>query len=120
LVLSYTIFKAEIFKNDKEREIPIFGTIYRPKIYILTNLMIQVINLVFYGGILILIESGLLNKWFNILRIKLMRENNVTFSNPQQAQSINYNSNEIIKDDPTSKDEINKKKDGFIRYSRSC
>ena len=108
LVLSYTIFKAEIFKNDKEREIPMFGTIYRPKIYILTNLMIQVINLVFYGGILILIESGILNKWFNILRLKLMRENNVTFSNPQQAQSIIYNSNEIIKDDPTSKDEINK------------
>ena len=107
LVLSYTIFKAEIFKNDKEREISIFGTIYRPKIYILTNLMIQLINLVFYLGLLILIESGLLNKCLNNLKVKLIRENNVTFSNPQPSP-IFYNENEIIEGEINSRDEINK------------
>ena len=110
LVLSYTNFKAEIFKNDKEKEIPIFGTIYRPKIYILTNLMIQIINLVFYLGILILIESGLLDKCFNNLKVKLIRENNVTFSNPQPSPII-YDGNdipEIIQAEINSRDEINR------------
>ena len=106
LILSYTIFKAEIFKNDKEREIPGFGVIYRPKIYILTNLMTQSINLVFYIGVLILLESGILDKLFNKLKTKLMRENNITFSNPDPTKCIVYDGDEIPREDIISKNEL--------------
>ena len=117
LVLSYTIFKAEYLKNLEQFEIPIFGAIYRPKVYILTNLMIQAINLVFYTAVLILFESGILSKWFNKLKIKLMREGNVTFSNPQPSGDIVYNANEYLQEDVNSKNEINilQKNNGYIK-----
>ena len=58
----------------KEFKIPIFGKIYRPKEYILTSLMAQCINLVFYLGVMILFESGILDVFFNYLKVKLMNE----------------------------------------------
>ena len=113
LVLSYMIFKAEIFKDFNEFEIPIFGKIYRPKEYILTSLMVQCINLVFYICILILLESEILEKFFNWIKVKIMKENNVTFSNPQISEEIQINNNNMNtlyfkkENDVNSKDDLN-------------
>ena len=117
LILSYLIFNAEFFKNLTEFEIPLFGKVYRPKDYLLTSLMVQSINLVFYICILILFESGYLEQCFNSIKVKLMNENNITFSNPQITQEENINNN-VNKDqkkivniynkyDINSKDNIN-------------
>ena len=114
LVLSYMIFKAEIFKDFNEFEIPIFGKIYRPKEYILTSLMVQCINLVFYFCVLILLESEILEKFFNWIKVKIMKENNVTFSNPQISEEIQINNNNNMntlyfkkENDVNSKDDLN-------------
>ena len=120
LIISYIIFKADIIKNLKEFEIPLFGKIYKPKIYIFTSIMVQCINLVFYTGVLILFESGKIEEFFNFLKVKLMNENNISFSNLQISDEMmvnneinnninNYNNEIIIKyEDLNSKDEINR------------
>jgi ABC-type multidrug transport system ATPase subunit len=108
LVLSYTFFSADFIENLNEFEIPLFGKIYKPKVYILTSLMVQAINLVFYFLVIILFESNILEECFNYIKVKLMRENNVTFSNPQINND--YYSDEVIiknEDEIGSKDELN-------------
>ena len=120
LIISYIIFKADIFKKLNEFEIPIFGKIYKPKVYILTSLMVQCINLVFYIGVLILLESGYIEVFINFIKVKLMNENNISFSNLQISDemminndinnNLNNNYTEIIVkyNDPNSKDELNR------------
>ena len=108
LVFSYSFFNFEFFENLNEFEIPIFGKIYKPKVYLLTSLMVQVINLVFYFLVIILFESSILEDCFNYIKVKLMRENNITFSNPQ-INNLNYSDENIVKQENQidSKDEIN-------------
>ena len=114
LVFSYLIFNGKIFKDLDEIQMSIFGKVFRPKVYLLTSLMIQAINFIFYSCLLILFESGILRKLLNNLKIKLSREDNITFSNPQIPQEViinnNINKNEDKKD-ITSEDEI------YIRYN---
>ena len=90
LTFSYIIFKFISNYTDKEEyTLPTFGTIYTPKIYIYTSLMISFINLVFYLCLLILLESGILKKFFNNLKVKcLIRESNITFSNEQMPEEF--------------------------------
>jgi ABC-type multidrug transport system ATPase subunit len=109
LVLSYTFFSADFFENFNEFEIPLFGKIYKPKVYIFTSLMVQAINLVFYFLVIILFESSILEECFNYIKVKLMRENNITFSNPQINNNDYYSDEVIIKNENeiNSKDEIN-------------
>ena len=95
LILSYFIFKVDILKDKTEYVIPIFGKIYKPKVYILTSLMVQCINLVFYTGVLILFESGYIEVFLNFLKVKLMNENNISFSNLQISNEMMINNNEI-------------------------
>ena len=119
LILSYLIFNADIFKDLTEFEIPIFGKIYKPKVYLLTSLMVQCINLVFYTGVLILFESGYIEVFLNYLKVKLMDENNVSFSNLQISDEMminnginnninNFNNYVIFQYDSNSKDELNR------------
>ena len=108
LVFSYTFFSANFFENLTEFEIPLFGKIYKPKEYILTSLMVQAINLVFYFLVIILFESSILEECFNYIKVKLMRENNITFSNPQINND--YYSDEVViknENELNSKDEFN-------------
>jgi len=109
LVFSYSFFNAEFSENLNEFEIPLFGKIYKPKVYILTSLIVHVINLVFYFLVIILFESSILEDCFNYIKVKLMRENNITFSNPQINND--YYSDEIIVKNENgelgSKDEFN-------------
>ena len=108
LVFSYTFFSADFFENITEFEIPLFGKIYKPKVYILTSLMVQAINLVFYFLVIILFESSILEECFNCIKVKLMRENNITFSNPQINND--YYSDEVFvrqENEINSNDEIN-------------
>ena len=116
LVFSYLIFNGKIFKDLDEIQISIIGKVYRPKVYLLTSLMIQIINFIFYSCLLILFESGILRKLFNNLKVKLSREDNITFSNPQIPQEViinnNINKNED-KEDITSENEI------YIRYNNN-
>ena len=110
LVLSYTFFSVDFFENFDEFEIPLFGKIYKPKVYILTSLMVQAINLVFYFLLIILCESSILEDFFNYIKVKLMRENNITFSNPQINNDF-YSDEVLIRqeNEVNSKDEINKR-----------
>jgi ABC-type multidrug transport system ATPase subunit len=108
LVFSYTFFSADFFENITEFEIPLFGKIYKPKVYILTSLMVQAINLVFYFLVIILFESSILEECFNCIKVKLMRENNITFSNPQINND--YYSDEVFvrqENEINSNDDIN-------------
>jgi len=108
LVFSYSFFNAEFSENLNEFEIPLFGKIYKPKVYILTSLIVHVINLVFYFLVIILFESSILEDCFNYIKVKLMRENNITFSNPQINNDY-YSDENIIKNENElgSKDEFN-------------
>ena len=42
-----------------------FGFLYRPKIYVFTSLMVSFINLLFYSGLLYLLEVGYIKRFFN-------------------------------------------------------
>ena len=91
ICFSYYFFE-EMYMPDSEEKIDlsnIFGSLYRPKIYIFTSMMIQAINLVFYGCLLILIESGYIKKFFNFIKVNyLIKESNVTFSNTQMSEEF--------------------------------
>ena len=128
LIISYFIFKAEIFKDLTEFEIPIFGKVYKPKEYILTNLMVQCINLVFYIGVMILFESGIIEVFFNYLKVKLINEKNISFSNLQISDEMMVNNNLnnyndiMIKNDLNSKDNLNinfRSNENAILYNRN-
>ena len=72
--------------------------------------MVQAINLVFYFLVIILFESSILEEFFNYIKVKLMRENNITFSNPQINNDL-YSEEVFVRqeNDVNSKDEINKR-----------
>ena len=96
LTFSYYFFE-DMFIPDTEEKINlgIFGDLYRPKIYIFTSLMVQIINLVFYILLLFLLESGYIKQFFNYIKVKyLIKESNITFSNiqkPDEFSSIDKN-----------------------------
>ena len=96
LTFSYYFFE-DMFIPDTEEKINlgIFGHLYRPKIYIFTSLMVQIINLVFYILLLFLLESGYIKQFFNYIKVKyLIKESNITFSNiqkPDEFSSIDKN-----------------------------
>ena len=70
------------------------GTLYRPKVYILTSLMVHSINLVFYSCLLVLLESGYLRALFNYIKVKfLINESNITFSNEQMSDEFMSSNN---------------------------
>ena len=90
LTFSYIVFRyIDNYLDVDEITLPTFGTIYSPKIYIYTSLMINSINLVFYLCLLILLESGILRKFLNNIKVKyLIKESNITFSNEQMSEEF--------------------------------
>ena len=71
-----------------------FGNLYRPENYAYTSLIAQTVNLVFYFGILVLLESGYLKRFFNYLKVKyLIKETNITYSNTQISDEFIINNN---------------------------
>ena len=75
------------------------GKLYRPKDYAITSLIINIINIAFYSGLLVLLESGYLKQFFNYFKVKyLIKESNIEFSNVQASEeflSINNISEDI-------------------------
>ena len=96
LTFSYIIFKSI---NNLQIEIDEFkfdplGTLQRPKVYILTSLMVHSINLVFYLCLLELLESGYLRALFNYIKVKyFINESNITFSNEQMSDEFMSSNN---------------------------
>ena len=96
LTFSFIIFKS---MNNLPIVIDEFnfdplGTLYRPKVYILTSLMVHSINLVFYSCLLVLLESGYLRALFNYIKVKfLINESNITFSNEQMSDEFMSSNN---------------------------
>ena len=94
LTFSYIIFKS--IGNVPLDEFPLspIGTLYRPKNYIITSLIVQIINLVFYLCLLILFESGYIRQFFNYIKVKFfIKESNIEFSNMQMSEEFLSNNN---------------------------
>ena len=66
---------------------------YGPGTYLLTSCMVQLINFIVYGILLILMETGLMREFLNFLKLKLcISENNFVFSEEQISNEfIIYN-----------------------------
>ena len=70
------------------------GKLYRPKDYTITSLIINIINIAFYSGLLVLLESGYLKQFFNYFKVKyLIKESNIEFSNVQASEEFLSNNN---------------------------
>ena len=94
LTLSYIFFKSTGDIPIDEFDLGFFGILYRPKNYILTSLIVNSINCIFYFLLLILFESGLLKLFFNYIKVKfLISESNITFSNEQMSEEFLSNNN---------------------------
>ena len=94
LTISYIIYNAIGNANVDNLDFKDIGIIHRPKNYILTSLMVNVINIIAYMGILILLETGYLRQFFNYIKVKfLIKETNVTFSNEQMSDEFLSNNN---------------------------
>ena len=102
LTFSYYFFiTMKVPENIKFIPISIIGNLYRPKDYILTSLIMNIINLVFYSCLLILLESGYLRQFFNYIKVKhLIKESNIEFSNVQVSDEFLSNNN--ILEDPNT------------------
>jgi hypothetical protein len=71
-----------------------FGSLYRPKYYILTSLIVHIINFIFYTGLLILLEFGYIKQFFNFIKVKyFIKESNITFSNTEISEEFILNNN---------------------------
>ena len=90
LTFGYIIFKAiGDYINLDKFEFGILGFIYRPKTYIFTSIIVNLINCIFYLCMLILLESGYLRQLFNYIKIKfLINESNLQFSNEQMSEEF--------------------------------
>ena len=94
LTISYIIYNAIGNANVDNLDFKDIGIIHRPKNYILTSLMVNVINIIAYMGILIILETGYLRQFFNYIKVKfLIKETNVTFSNEQMSDEFLSNNN---------------------------
>ena len=93
LTFSYFFFESMTLPID-EIKFYNFGTLYRPKEYILTSLIMNIINFVFYTGLLVLLESGYIRQFFNYIKVNyLIKESNITFSNTQISEEFLSNNN---------------------------
>ena len=90
LTFSYYFFETMYMPDSNEKlDFGILGSLYRPKIYILTSFIVHIINFIFYSGLLILLESGYLREFFNYIKVKyLIKESNITFSNTQMSEEF--------------------------------
>ena len=94
LTFSYIIFKSIGNLPIDEFDFSPFGTLHRPKNYILTSLIANSINFVFYLSLLILLESGYIRQLFNYIKIKfLIKETNIDFSNEQMPEEFMSSNN---------------------------
>ena len=88
LTLSYIFFKSINIPSD-EIEFSGLGVLHKPTNYVLTSLIANIIILCIYFGLLILLESGILSKFFNFIKVQLLiKESNVTFSNEQMSEEF--------------------------------
>ena len=83
IAFSYYNFETlNIPEGMKSIDFGRFGSLYRVGDYVITSLIVHIINFVFYSGLLLLIESGYLKQFFNYIKVKyIIKESNVTFSN---------------------------------------
>ena len=94
LTLSYILFKVMGNLSLNEIDFSYFGVLHLPKNYILTSLMANFINLIFYFCLLVLLESGYIRQFFNYIKVNLLiKESNVTFSNEQMSEEFLANNN---------------------------
>ena len=88
LTLSYIFFKSINIPSD-EIEFSGLGVLHKPTNYVLTSLIANIIILCIYFGLLILLESGILSKFFNFIKVQLLiQESNVIFSNEQMSEEF--------------------------------
>ena len=95
LTFSYYFF-VTMYVPESIEFIPMqmFGNLYRPKDYIMTSLIMNIVNLVFYSCLLILLETGYLKQFFNYIKVKyFIKETNVEFSNIQVSDEFLSNNN---------------------------
>ena len=93
LGVSYILFNAYYISSD-EVPFPGLGNIYRPKAYLFTSMLSQAIDIVIYLLLLLLIESGLIEKFFNYIKVKyLIKDSNISFSNIQITEEFLSNNN---------------------------
>ena len=105
LTFSYIIFKAIGNFPLDEFPFPPLGTLHRPTNYILTSLMVHIINSVFYLSLLILLESGIIRQFFNYITVKfLIKESNIEFSNEQMSEEFLSNNNIESQNTPLLRD----------------
>ena len=95
LCFSYYFFETMFVPDTIEKlEMGNFGYLYRPSIYAVTSLIVQVINLILYSGLLFLLESGILKEFFNLIKVKyIINESKVTYSNVQMSEEFLANNN---------------------------
>ena len=87
---SYYFFDSKLVPDNIEKlPMDYLDYVYRPKYYILTSLMTNSINFVFYTCLLLLSESGYIGQFFNYIKVKFcIKEKNVTFSNIQMSEEF--------------------------------
>ena len=109
LILSYTFFKQikDVFGGEINVE-ESFG-FKRPEKYLLTSYIAQILNIVFYSLLLLLAESGLINKLINLFEKIFYYENDINKVDiiPIQENNINNNMNRHIEYNGSNDDMIN-------------
>ena len=88
--ISYLLFKT-FTNNDSKFEFDGFD-IYKNKYYELSSFIVNIINCVIYTCILILLESGILGRFSNYIKVKyFIKDTNITFSNEQMSEEFMNN-----------------------------
>ena len=95
IIFSYYFFKIMYIPEELQKfDFYNFGSLYRPKYYILTSLIVHVINFIFFTGLLILLEFGYVKRFFNFIKVKyFIKESNTTFSNIEISEEFLLNNN---------------------------
>ena len=95
IIFSYYFFKIMYIPEELQKfDFYNFGSLYRPKYYILTSLIVHIINFIFFTGLLILLEFGYVKRFFNFIKVKyFIKESNTTFSNIEISEEFLLNNN---------------------------
>ena len=91
--LSYIIFK-DLSDNRQCIQISKELNFCNIKTYELSSLMVNIINCIIYTSLLILLESGLLGRFTNYLKVRFfIKDTNITFSNEQMSEEFMIDNN---------------------------
>ena len=104
LIMSYTLY-SELDKALPDFPIDNMNGIARPKTYLLTSYLAQLVNIALYTFLLLFAESGILGKFIHYLEIKLYGDNDIHYApssspdinNEQNLNNNNYSEDQLIK-----------------------